>query len=86
MNDISFSPIAMKDYMEWQTEDRKTLNKINSLIKDIQRNGPAKGAGKPELLKHMKAYSRRIDEANRFVYSTDENQNIRIISCKGHYT
>jgi toxin YoeB len=85
MNDVSFSPIAMKDYMEWQTEDRKTLKKINDLIKDIQRNGPAKGIGKPELLKHMKAYSRRIDEVNRLVYSADENQNLYIISCKGHY-
>jgi toxin YoeB len=45
----------MKDCMEWQTEDRKTLKKINDLIKDIQRNGPAKGIGKPELLKHLKA-------------------------------
>jgi toxin YoeB len=44
-----------------------------------------KGAGKPEALKHIKAYSRRIDDANRLVYSADENQNLRIISCKGHY-
>ena len=86
MNDVSFSPIAMKDYMEWQTEDRKMLKKINDLIKDIQRNGPMKGIGKPELLKHIKAYSRRIDAANRFVYSVDENYNLRIISCKGHYS
>ena len=86
MNDVSFSPIAMKDYMEWQTEDRKTLKKINDLIKDIQRNGPAKGIGKPEPLKHLKAYSRRIDDANRLIYSADESHNVRIISCKGHYT
>lgn len=45
------------------------------------------GIGKPELLKHDKSglYSRRIDEANRLVYSIDEAQDIRIISCKGHY-
>jgi toxin YoeB len=90
MNDVSFSPIAMNDYMEWQTEDRKTLKKINELIKDIQRNGLMKGIGKPEPLKHLSSqrkqvYSRHIDEANRLVYSSDENQNLRIISCKGHY-
>jgi toxin YoeB len=85
VNDISFSPIAMNDYMEWQTEDRKTLKKINDLIKDIQRNGLTKGIGKPEPLKYLKAYSRRIDDANRLVYSADEEHNLRIISCKGHY-
>jgi toxin YoeB len=85
MGDVVFSPIAMKDYMEWQAEDRKTLNKINELIKDILRNGPMKGIGKPEALKHIKAYSRHIDAANRLVYSIAEKQNLRIISCKGHY-
>jgi toxin YoeB len=44
-----------------------------------------KGIGKPEPLKHMKAYSRHIDDANRLVYSADENQNLLIIACKGHY-
>jgi toxin YoeB len=44
-----------------------------------------KGTGKPELLKYMKAYSRRIDDANCLVYTGDEKQNLRIISCKGHY-
>jgi len=45
------------------------------------------GIGKPELLKHDKSglYSRRIDEANRLIYGIDESQNIKIISCKGHY-
>jgi toxin YoeB len=85
MNDVSFTHTALKDYIEWQTEDRKTLKKINSLIEDILRNGLMKGAGKPEALKHIKAYSRRIDDANRLVYSTDERHNLRIMSCKGHY-
>jgi len=44
-----------------------------------------KGIGKPEPLKHLKAYSRHIDDANRLIYSVDEKQNLRIISCKGHY-
>ncbi|MCI9019660.1 MAG: Txe/YoeB family addiction module toxin [Eubacterium sp.] len=57
------------------------------VLEDIKRNGAMQGIGKPELLKHDKSglYSRRIDEANRLVYSIDEAQDIRIISCKGHY-
>ena len=86
MADVIFSPIAMRDYMEWQTKDRKTSKKINDLIEDIQRNGFMKGKGKPEPLKHMKAYSRHIDDANRLIYMGDEKQNLRIISCAGHYT
>jgi toxin YoeB len=85
MNDVSFTRIALKDYMEWQTGDRKILKKINDLIEDILRNGLMHGTGKPEALKHIKAYSRRIDDANRLVYSADENQNLHIIACKGHY-
>jgi toxin YoeB len=85
MNDLIFDPDAFKEYVEWQTEDRKTLKKINDLIKDIQHNGLMHGTGKPEALKHIKAYSRRIDDANRLIYSADENQNLHIIACKGHY-
>jgi toxin YoeB len=85
MNDLIFEPDAFTEYIAWQTKDRKTLDKINQLIKDIQRNGLMKGIGKPEPLKHMKAYSRRIDDANRLIYTADEKQNLRIISCKGHY-
>jgi toxin YoeB len=85
MNDLVFDHDAFKEYMEWQSEDRKTLKKINDLIIDIQRNGLLKGLGKPEVLKHLKAYSRRIDDSNRLVYDVDEKQNLRIISCKGHY-
>jgi toxin YoeB len=85
MNDLVFDSDAFKEYMDWQSEDRKTLKKINDLIIDIQRNGLLKGIGKPEVLKHLKAYSRRIDDSNRLVYDVDEKQNLRIISCKGHY-
>ena len=85
MNDVIFDIDAFKEYMEWQTEDRKTLRKINDLIINIQRNGLMKGMGKPEVLKHLKAYSRRIDDGNRLIYAADEKQNLRIISCKGHY-
>ena len=85
MHDLIFAPQAFKEYLEWQAEDKKTFKKINDLIKDIQRNGLDTGIGKPELLKHIKAYSRRIDETNRLVYTGDEKQNVRILGCKGHY-
>lgn len=87
MADFTFTENAMEQYIYWQMQDRKTLKKINSLITDIKRNGALQGIGKPELLKHNKSglYSRRIDKANRLVYGIDEAQNIRIISCKGHY-
>ena len=85
MNDFTFDKDAWEEYVEWQSQDRKTIKKINELIKDIQRNGPMKGIGKPEALKHRPGYSRHIDEANRLIYDIDELQNIRIISCKGHY-
>jgi toxin YoeB len=85
MNDLTFDNDAFKEYIEWQTKDQKTLKKISNLIEDIQRNGFMKGIGKPELLKHIKAYSRHIDDANRLIYTGDEKQNLRIISCKGHY-
>ena len=65
--------------------DKKTLRKINALIKDIERNGLSEGIGKPEPLKYRKAWSRRIDQENRLVYNFDAQQNLLIISCKGHY-
>jgi len=85
MNNVLFDIDAFDEYMEWQNEDRKTLRKINDLIIDIQRNGLLKGIGKPEVLRHIKGYSRRIDDNNRLIYSIDDQQNLRIISCKGHY-
>lgn len=87
MADFSFTEKGWEHYLYWQMQDRKTLKKVNSLIADIKRNGALQGIGKPELLKHDKSglYSRRIDEANRLIYGIDEAQNIRIISCKGHY-
>ena len=85
MRDLVFTPQAFKEYLEWLAEDKKTFKKINDLIKDIQRNGFSTGTGKPEPLKHIKGYSRRIDETNRLVYTGDEKQNVCILSCKGHY-
>ena len=87
MNDLTFDSRGCDDYLYCQKQDRKTLKKINSLLEDIKRNGALQGLGKPELLKNDKSglYSRRIDDANRLVYGIDELQNIKIISCKGHY-
>ena len=85
MNDLTFDPKGWSDYLYWQSQDKRTLKKINSLLNDIKRNGAMQGTGKPETLKHRLGYSRRIDEANRLVYDIDELQNIRILSCRGHY-
>jgi len=76
---------AWDEYISWQSEDRKTLKRINLLIKDIERNGLSIGIGKPEPLKYRKGWSRRIDQANRLIYDSDEKGNLWIISCKGHY-
>ena len=85
MNDFTFSSDAMAEFMDWIKKDKKTANKIYSLIEDIRRNGAMQGIGKPEPLKYRPGYSRRIDEKNRLVYDIDELQNIKIISCRGHY-
>lgn len=76
---------AWKDYLYWQTQDKKTLKRINQLITDIQRN-PFDGIGKPEPLKRNLSglWSRRIDEQNRIVYFI-ENDIVHIIACKNHY-
>jgi len=76
---------AWAEYVTWQSEDKKTLKRINALIKDIERNGLSKGIGKPERLKYRDAWSRRIDEKNRLVYDSDANGILWILSCKGHY-
>ena len=73
------------EYLEWQDTDRKTVKKINDLIKDIERNGVSKGKGLPERLKYIDGWSRRIDKENRLVYDIDENGCLIIASCKGHY-
>ena len=76
---------AWYEYVSWQTEDKKTLRRINDLLKDIDRH-PFSGIGKPEPLKGDKQgyWSRRIDEANRIVYKVEHEQVI-IVQCGGHY-
>lgn len=80
-----WSDRAWDDYLYWQSQDKRTLRKINELVKDIERNGLATGIGKPEPLKYRKAWSRRIDRENRLVYNIDDSGNLWIIACKGHY-
>ncbi len=87
MNDkITFTAKALNEYIEWQTEDKRTLKKINQLIKDIIRNGND-GIGSPEPLKGNLSgfWSREIDSKNRLIYCITDNEVIEIIQCRGHY-
>ncbi|MDR2356510.1 MAG: Txe/YoeB family addiction module toxin [Oscillospiraceae bacterium] len=67
MSKLMFAEKAWEDYLYWQTNDRKTLKRINLLLQDISRNGND-GIGKPEPLKRRDDWSSRIDEVNRLVY------------------
>ena len=84
MNKV-FTSNGWEDYIYWQTEDKKTLKKINTLLKDIDRNGN-EGIGKPEpLIVNLSGFwSRRINEKDRLIYKIDE-YNIYILSCRYHY-
>lgn len=76
---------AWEDYLYWQSNDKKTLMKINSLIKDIERN-QYEGIGKPEPLKHSLSgyWSRRISEEHRMVYKIVDNE-IHLAQLRFHY-
>lgn len=84
MKSVRFKGDAMNHLMWWSRNDKKILEKIWELLKDISRNGSAKGIGKPEKLKYGNAWSRRIISEHRLVYNVDERY-IHVISCKGHY-
>lgn len=85
MSEITFAKDAWEEYLYWQSQDKKTLKKINSLLKSIQRE-PFTGEGKPEPLKDSLdgEWSRRINEKDRLVYIV-RNNSIVITQCKGHY-
>lgn len=85
MRNIKFTDEAWSDYLYWQTQDKRTLKRINDLIKDSQRD-PFAGIGKPEPLTHSLSglWSRRIDDSNRLVYESTE-EDLVIISCRYHY-
>ena len=79
---------AWLDYQYWVTQDKKTLRRINALLKDIARTaGLERGIGKGELLKYSNEglMSVRIDGKNRLVYKVDGDV-VRVVSCRGHYT
>ena len=81
----NFTDIGWDDYIYWRNQNLKIFDRINALLKDIERNGVNKGIGKPEKLKHEDGWSRRIDDKNRLVYKVDEHGYLNIISCRGHY-
>lgn len=87
---LAWTRDAWEDYLYWQTQDRKTLRRINAIIRDILRS-PFEGIGKPEPLRHglAGAWSRRIDSANRVVYTVlDDTVNIlsvNVLSVRDHY-
>lgn len=85
MRNLKFTDESWNDYLYWQGQDKKTLKRINELIKDARRS-PFDGIGKPEPLRENLSgcWSRRIDETNRLVYEVSDTD-IVIIACWYHY-
>ncbi|MCK9199225.1 MAG: Txe/YoeB family addiction module toxin [Bacilli bacterium] len=81
---VCFTPTALKDYENLSKKDKNIIRRINRLIESIDKEGPLKGIGKPEILRYVDGYSRRIDSQNRLVYRVNKKK-ITIISCIGHY-
>jgi toxin YoeB len=83
---ILFSDNAWNDYLYWQQQDKKTLKRINTLIKDCRRT-PFEGSGKPERLKeNLSGYwSRRISDEHRLVYKATQDT-LTIVALRYHYT
>lgn len=82
---IVWDDSAWDDYLWWQTQDRKVLERINTLIRDITRQGNT-GIGKPEPLKYELSgyWSRRITDEHRLVYRVTDTE-VRIAACRFHY-
>ena len=85
MRAVAFEVSAFKDFVEWGQVDRKTQQRISTLILDVLRS-PFDGLGKPEALKHeLQGYwSRRITDEHRLVYKVSDSQ-IMIVACRYHY-
>jgi toxin YoeB len=83
--EVLFIDQGWEDYLYWQSHDKKILRKINTLLRDINRD-PFKGIGSPEPLKHDLAgyWSRRITLEHRLVYRMLAGQ-IRVVQCRYHY-
>ena len=85
--DRYFSVQADEEYQDWQKTNKKIFKKINDLIDSIEEHGFLYGLGKPEQLKHFDqpVYSRKISKADRLVYCPYNENDLLILSCKGHY-
>lgn len=86
---ITFWPTAWEDYRHWQDNDRKLLDRVNTLIEECRRH-PFKGTGKPEPLRgQLKGWwARRITQEHRLVYrvsGTGGTQALEIAQCRYHY-
>ena len=82
---LIFADAAWEDYLHWQQQDRKMVERINKLIRETQRE-PFSGIGKPEPLKHALAgyWSRRITDEHRMVYKV-EGDSLLIAQLRYHY-
>jgi toxin YoeB len=82
---LTFSDEAWEDYLHWQKQDRKMVERINKLIKEVQLD-PFVGVGKPEPLKHALSgfWSRRITDEHRMVYRVSEDA-LEIAQLRFHY-
>ena len=79
---LTFNANGLEDYVSWQERDRKTLKRINALLKDVLRD-PFDGLGKPEPLRHILvgAWSRRIDATHRLVYLVTDSHIVVLQAC-----
>ena len=85
MSKICFAEDGWQEYLYWQNADKKTVKKINNLLRSIERDGAMVGEGKPEKLKHRTGiFSRRIDDSNRLEYKVDDDI-ITVLKCRSHY-
>ncbi len=82
---LAWAKDAWKDYINLQHADKESVKKINALLKSIEKDGVMNGLGKPEQLRYNGRYSRRIDKQNRLVYAVNNNGDIVILACRGHY-
>ena len=84
-SELVWTNAAWSDYLYWQTQDKKTLKRINILLRELLRH-PQTGIGKPEQLRGSLSgyWSRRIDDTHRLVYAVEASR-IVILACRYHY-
>ncbi len=82
---LAWTEAGWLDYVYWQSQDKKTLKRINKLIDNTLR-APFEGIGKPEPLKENLSgfWSRRIDDTHRLIYAVTDTH-ITIIACRYYY-